>query len=997
MAKPQRTTFQVPLVGGLDQKTAPELVQPGSFLEIENCWRDRTGELRKRFGSAALPTTTTAGGTVPAVTGPQFLGKQRNGLFRVDTGRMGSGGSNCDSAAYDPSAGRWFALDNTGPGFDGTMLPATICGLQSALDRSLPDAAVATNGLAVVANELESTANGVGYAVIDTATGNMGVSPWSTVGRRPRCASAGGYLVAFYMDFTNKLFALVWNSAALTGPTSYQIATNVTAAEPYFDVIPRPGASTICIAYLNNAATITGLEFNPATGATVTSATFGAATNADQCMAWAEDLTGSGSYYLITAGSVGGVVVRTLSTAFAVTATQTCDAGATTNVRNLTGYLSGSGSDKRIYWELAASPTYNTSLRFASIVGGVVAASTIIRGVCLGSKAFRRGSGFNYFVVLTYDSTIQPMHAVAMLTTSNVTGDRPMVIGKIFPGEGGGRTARQGSLPAVTAISGSGTSAATYAVALPRTIAVETVAGSAFQLRNTQLMKLDFTNADLGLSIEAGGVAVAPGGIVKVYDGGFGFMASNHLLFPEALTSTPALGGSLTLLGNYKWQALYKLIDGAGRVHWSAPSAVVSSTLTGANQSSAITVPTLRIDLRAFSVSIVLFRNIANGQVFYKTAETANDVTVDTVTFNDVTADSTITANEYLYTTGGELPNFDAPGLSCVIEYKGRIAGIRSEDRRAVWYSKLFRNGVFPGFHPTFTLTFDAFDGDLTALGVLDDKMIFFKRATIYALSGDGPDDRGAGGFADPQQITNGQGTINPRSVLQEPAGLCFEGSRGIWQLTRGGELNFIGAPVQSYFSGTGRDITGAVHLPDYNQLRFFTAAGRTYVWDYQQRQWYTFTGQPAGAAVAIGSTVYWAHPTTGVVSYETVGAYGDNGTGYAQRIVLPWLALAGIAGFERLKRLLLTGENAGTHTLKVSTYLNYLDTPIAFPAKTIAGTAAWPEPEFRMDIQRCTAAKFVIEESAANTGAGFRLSAATVDVAVKPGTRRLPAASRGT
>lgn len=996
MPKPQRTTVQIPLVGGLDQKTAPDLVQPGSFLEVENCWRDRTGEFRKRFGSAVLGSSMTNGGTLPAAVGPQFLGKQRNGLFRVDTGRMASLGSGGDAAAYDASAGKWFPLDSAGG--DATMLPATICGLQSALDRSLPDAAV-TGGLAIVANEKESGSNIVEFSIIDTATGNTASYLWSAFGRRPRCAVAAGYLVAFYEDFTNKLFALVWNSAALSDtPTTYQIATNVTASEPYFDVIPRPGASTILVAYLNNAATITGLEFNPATGATVASATFGGATNADQCMAWAEDLTGSGSYYLITAGSVGGVVVRTLSTAFAVTATQTCDAGATTNVRNLTGYLSGSGSDKRIYWELAASPVYNSSIRFASIVGGVIAASTILRGACLGSKAFRRGSGFNYFVVLTYDSTIQPMHAVAMLGTINITGDRPLLIGKIVPGEGGGRTARQGALPAVTVISGSGTAAATYAVALSRAIAVTTVAGVALQVRNTQLFRLDFANIDLGNTIEVGGDAVCPGGLLKIYDGGFCLYASNHPLLPEALTSTPATGGgALTLLGIYRWAALYKMIDGAGRVHWSAPSAVVASTLTGTQNQSAITVPTLRIDLRAFSVSIVLFRNIASGTVFYKVAEKANDTSADTVSFTDQLADSAITASEYLYTTGGELPNFDAPALSSVVEYKGRIVGIRAEDRCSVWYSKLLRNGVFPGFHPTFTLTFDAFDGDLTALGVLDDKMIFFKRSTIYALSGDGPDDRGVGGFNDPSQVTNSQGTINPRSVLQEPEGLCFEGARGIWQLKRSGELAFIGAPVQAYFSGGGRDITAAVLLSDYSQLRFFTAAGRTFVWDYLQRQWYTFTGQPAGAAVAIGSTIYWAHPTTGVVSYETIGAYGDNGTGYAQRVVPPWLSLAGLAGAERVKRLALIGENVGSHTVKVSTYLNFNESAPAFTPKTLAGASAWPESEWRMDVQRCTSAKFAIEESAANTGAGFRLSAATLDVAVKERLRRMPSANRGT
>lgn len=1004
MPKPQRTTVQIPLVGGLDQKTAPDLVQPGSFLEVENAWRDRTGEFRKRFGSGVLPTSTMDGSVTPTVLGPQFLAKVRNGLFRIDAGRAGN---TADLAAFSTSAQKW------APMYEGdqeaSVLPATIAAIPSQLDRSLPDSASA-GGFSLVVHEKESGSNTIEAVIIDSATGNAVASPRSvgSIYQRPRCAASGGYLCVFYIDTTNRwLLVDVWNTAALPQfPTSYQIATNVTAAEPYFDVIPRPGASTIQIAYLNNAASITGLEFNPATGATVASATFGAATNADQCLGWADDQTVSGSYYLITAGSVGGVVVRTLSTAFAVTATQACDAAATANVRNVTGFFIA-GGDKRVYWEQAASPTYNSLVKCCSIVAGVASVLTAIRGVCLGSKVFLRGPSTDRYVLLTYESSLQPVHVVAYLGALPNPGATPILIGKILPGEGGGRTARAGALPSVSLLSGSGTASATYAVALPRAIAVTTIGGVSLQVRNTQLMKLDFVQADLGPPIEAGGVMLIPGGVLRQYDGGPYVWASNPELFPEALTSTPATGGgALTLLGGYRWLAVYKLIDGAGRVHRSAPSPVVASTLTGTQNQSVIAVPALRIDLRTDTntslnalamVSIELYRNVANGTVFYKTQEKANVLAADTVSFTDVLADSAITGNEYVYTTGGELPNFDAPALSCLIEYKGRVAGIRSEDRRSVWYSKLIRNGVFPGFHPTFTLTFDAFDGDLTSLGVLDDKMIFFKRSTIYALSGDGPDDRGVGGFNDPSQVTNSQGTTNPRSVLQEPAGLCFEGARGIWQLTRAGELDFIGAPIQPYFTGGGRDITAAVLLSDYSQLRFFTAAGRTFVWDYQQRQWYTFTGQPAGAAVAIGSTIYWSHPTTGVVSYETVGAYGDNGVGYAMRIVPPWLSFAGLSGQERAKRLQLLGENVGSHSVKVSTYQNFNDSAPAFTPKTLPGAQAWPSSEWRCDVQRCTSVKFAIEESAANTGAGFRLSAATLDVAVQQRLHRLPSANRGT
>ncbi|HEY8923938.1 MAG TPA: hypothetical protein VIU64_06120, partial [Polyangia bacterium] len=519
------------------------------------------------------------------------------------------------------------------------------------------------------------------------------------------------------------------------------------------------------------------------------------------------------------------------------------------------------------------------------------------------------------------------------------------------------------------------------------------------QVRNTHVMRVAFAPAELGPPIEFAGMSVWPGGLVRVVDGSPYVSPYQPQLFPEAVTVAGAGGGSMTLLGTYGIVAVYKTIDGAGRVHRSAPSAPTFVTLTGAQQSVTGTVPMLRLDVRqlfSYTVTIEIYQTVANGTVYYKAAEYDNNAGFDTATITLTAADSTVRNNEVLYTTGGPRPNFAPPPFVALVEYKARLVGIRSEDRKTCWYSKELKPGMAPGFHPSFALTFDAVDGDLTALGVLDDKIVFFKRSSIYALSGDGPDDNGVGGFDNPQQVTNSQGTINPRSVVQTPAGLMFEGARGIWQLSRDGSLTFVGAPVQAYFTGGGRDTTAAVHLPDYAQVRFFTSSGRTLVWDYQQQQWYTFTGQPAGAAIAIGSTIYWAHPTTGVVSYEVVGSYGDNGVGYAQRIVPPWLAFAGLAGFQRARRLQLVGENAGTHTVKVSTYLNYDASAPAFPPKLLAGVNAWPEGEYPLDVRRCTSAKFAIEEHAANTGAGFRLSAATLEASVLPGLRRLPSAARG-
>lgn len=1003
MARPQRTTVQVPLVGGLDQKTAPDLVQPGSFLEVENCWRDRTGEFRKRYGSSVLTKSTTIpSSSIPSPGGPVFLGKRGSALLYND---VGAASSQCAFDAYNPSMTAWTALGtpNTTVGYEDTVLPSLLSGTRSANDQSIPDCAV-SNGLLLAAWE-ETNGSYIRANVMDATTGSDVIGGFAFGGAlvRPRCVATASYLVMFYID-TGTAALKAWVVPTTGGTISasfYTIASDVSAGDSFLDAQLRPGGTTLLVSYRNNAGSITCREVNPATGGTVATATFGAAANADMALAWADDSTSSGSYYLVTAGSTGGVVIRTLSTAFAVTATTTVDGTATANVRNVCGFILGaSGADKAVYWEISAATVTNSLVNGWKVVSAATTAFTAVRGACLASKPFRRAS--TYYAVLVYPSTVQPVFAVCVLGNgSPSTSGSATVIGWMWPGEAGGRTARASALASVSYISGSGSSIGpTVVLAVPRAIAIDGASGTALQVRNTHVMRLAFAPVDLGPPVEFADMSVWPGGAVRVVDGSSYVSLYHPPLLPESVSLAGAGGGSMTLLGTYGFVAVYKFVDGAGRVHRSPPSVPVFVTLTGAQASATVSVATLRIDVRqfaSFNVSIEVYRTIANGTVYYKDNEFSNDPSTDATGYTSTSADSTIRNNEILYTTGGVLPSFAPTAFVALVEYKARLVGIRAEDRKTCWYSKELKSGQAPGFHPKFSLVFDSFDGDLTALGVLDDKIIFFKRSTIYALAGDGPDDNGVGGFDNPQQITNSQGTINPRSVVQTPAGLMFEGARGLWQLDRGGQLTFVGAPVQPFFTGGGRDITAAVLVPDYAQVRFFTSGGRTLVWDYQMQQWYTFTGQPAGAAVAIGSTIYWAHPTTGVVSYEVVGSYGDNGTGYAQRIVPPWLALAGLAGFERVKALQLLGENVGTHTLKVTTYLNYNDAAPAFTAKTIAGASGWPEPEFRFDVQRCTAAKVAIEESAANTGAGFRLSAASLEVAIKKGLRRLPSAVRGT
>lgn len=976
MGLPKRS-IPIPLIGGLDTKTASQLVPLGSFLELENCFREKTGELRKRYGSAVLTAISFAG-----QLGNPTLARFGNGLVRLC--QTLSTNPTFPMFAYDPGPAKWLRVPSYYAG--SSLTPRVLAMLATDQDATDPDCAYAS-GAALVASEQP---NGVvDVAIVDVVAGTHIARTTILSAVRPRAAAALTYLCVFYVDTTASppsLKCAVYDQAAANpaSPITYTLMSGtVTTSEPHFDVRKRDGASTIIVACRNNSGTITGIEFNPATGASVASGTFAA--DATMCLGWLEDQFSSGSYYLATAGATDGVRVRHVSTAFAVTATQTMDGTATTNVRNVTGYLTTVGGNKRVFWEVNASPTYNSLIRVA-VWTGAAAVSVWQRASCLLSKPYLyRGV---YMLNTAYDSQNQP---VLMACRADMTWTILATVEAVaFQGESGGRTAKQGILSSVPLVS-----TGNFITAATKRVTTEAENGTFLSTRNAVALELRFDEAAMGLPVELGGNLYIPGGRLKVYDGAV-LMDACCLVAPEVPTGSVGTIGSLTPSSTYRWLATYAQPSASGRLYRSAPSDQLELALGASDDSASIDVPMPRLVARDIAVGgnvlVELWRTEAGGTVFYLHSRKASSFGADTTNFVDTLADSSLRDNEILYTTGGILENFDAPAFTSIVAYRNRLWGISAEDRTAIWYSKELKPGTGVAFRADQTVRVSGPDGDAFGLAVMDDKLVILKASAIYALVGDGPDDRGQGGYDTPTLITGQQGSINPRSLVLTPDGLMFEGSRGIWLLDRALVLRYIGAPVEAYTTSSS-DVTGAVHLPHQHQVRFFTSGGRTLVWDYLQQQWYTFTGQQAGAALAIGSTIYWCHPTSDTVSYETEGAYGDNGAGYQQRIGLPFLVMAGILGFQRLYKLQLLGEAAGSHTLAVDFQFDY--SGVTAYTAALASAAAWPRCEVPFPRQRCTAAKLVIYESAANTGAGFRLVAASLLAGIKPGLSRIPSTSR--
>lgn len=279
---------------------------------------------------------------------------------------------------------------------------------------------------------------------------------------------------------------------------------------------------------------------------------------------------------------------------------------------------------------------------------------------------------------------------------------------------------------------------------------------------------------------------------------------------PAVQVATQTAAGNLTALSAYQWCFVFEWMDQRGRRHRSAPSVPFALTLTGGNQQVQFQITSLEWDQRRESPSgggvlVIAYRTLPGGTTFYReTAPAAgafangtNGLVAYTSGAFAEHADTAIAKNEVLYTDGGVLDNVLAPA--------GRF-GCRTEERLAVggqWEPQIVSVSkiIVPGEPIQFTES-AAYDIVLpepcTGLAYQDGAIVAFGQRAIYAVTGDGPDDQGNGGYSPPRAICRDIGCIDARSIIETAEGIFFLAERGIHLLPRGlGQPVFVGWQTQ--------------------------------------------------------------------------------------------------------------------------------------------------------------------------------------------------------
>lgn len=980
-------------------RTDPKLLPQGGMVYLENMRPGRDGEYVKRHGVTALGVSTSTGTVLTTGTDLSALTAHAEELV------MQSGDTVYSFAGVND---RWYAK--------GTNIRASVevRGVASGDMRCYDSSTCYVGGLIVtawVAQNVTAGLTGVYYSVVDEETGqilvpstlieNTGGGYAADTSMWPRVVAVGSSAHIYWVRNgpANATAAIVVARVQVATPTTLSAVTTVTGSaglsnaagtagtqlRPAFDALTMGTTVYVVWAHQNGADGMWGV------GTVTESLTVGGpgwttlgaqANHYPFCCGWLDYSGANGKLYFagILNTAADGLHVQVYSVN-----TSTLAATAIGNLRNaaelayarqVTGYHDG--TNYQVYWQ-----AYN-----ASVPGASPTSQAIYRGTAVGNGAswlpnamiaghmFKVGSTYYLPIVYRLNTTsYQGFHAVVD-TSKNL-------VAVALQGEGGAEwdaynTPKQ-SISRVSLISST--------VAAVPALRLINAADTGFQPCYFELN----LSPTIGPPVVAGDELYVPGAVSRCYDSDR-ITEAGFLSFPEqpVLAATGA-GGSCTA-GTHSVKLIFSWRDSLGNLHRSAPSPAGSVSVGGGGNAIVCYFQQLNLTNKT-GVFVIAFMTTASGSIYYRCplSSTLNFANVDssasTGSLTISVLDAALALQPTLYTEGGVLDNDAWPAANAMFVAKNRLWLVGLDDRHACWFSKEMVSGEGVAMSAFNEIRAEDEYGGFTAGSALDDKVVLFKSHALYVVYGDGPDDTGNGSFTMPQRLPSPFGTESPRSVVEGQPGVFFFYDGTIYLLTRGLEIVPIGLPVRDYTEIA--TVTSAVVWPEEQEVRFYTAGGRTLVYNWQNDCWTTFSGQLAAASTRWDDTVLYLS-TAGVVYQEDDTKYYDlAATAILSTAKTGWISLAGLQGFQRLYTIQVLGEYAAAHTLKISIWYDYA-TGVASETWTKSVGAGPQRLEVKPSRQTCSAFQVQIEDTYAGASTqGFKLTGLSCIVGLKQGRGR--------
>jgi len=477
---------------------------------------------------------------------------------------------------------------------------------------------------------------------------------------------------------------------------------------------------------------------------------------------------------------------------------------------------------------------------------------------------------------------------------------------------------------------------------------------------------------------------------------------TNYSQFPYLVRYTNTGAGTGIATGKtYSYYIIASHLDRNGVKRYSALSNVLTFAKTDAFIWNIIFYGT---SYNRNNQTIDIYRTEGDGSIYYFIASVI-DVSGSLITYSDTIADANIIINKLLYTTGGVLESYLPSSAGIVKILKNRLFMARCEDQDRVYYSKELAANYAPEMSPYNVIEFFDSEGPVIGLGQIDDKLFFFKQEAIFYVVGELNDDLGQNASFSMNKIPGNIGLTDFQAICEFANGIIFKSSRGFYLLDRGLGISYIGSPVEAFNSV---NITSSVLMSNDNQIRFSSASGTCLIYDYLYEEWYTYTNILATSATNWEGSFVFAK-SNGTFYKENIASWLDVATPIISKIQTGWLSLAGIQGFQRIYKGLILGEYRGSHTLKVSIGTNfktYFDEQITVSTSTLTGaittdssyfadyatgtTDSVYQFTFRPATQKCESMRFLIEDAFTSGNEGFTISALSLEVGAKQGLAKL-------
>jgi len=1033
----------VPLnfAGGLDRKTDDKQTPPTSQVVLRNAQFNRPGAIDKRNGFTRLGRYIA--GTTDRIEDGKALARRNDELIAFDAN---------NAYSYAPGARQW-----TDKGSVSSVYPtlATVDSNASQSDYDINGASHA-GGLQCYAF-VRDTATGtqVYVSVLDTDTGQIvrAGTPVFTDGWRPKVVA---YRNSFLIYVVNRLSATLHVArlstvqpletltfAQVTGNATDVDSLAVTADYQAYDVIrvdsTQGGQDAIYLVF-NNRAAATGTSLwwfdsdsfvSPQTKINIASVAARRCTviydafRDGPAIAYWDGTTLRYRLYnatLVTLRSFGNIAA--LGSLVSLTGISMSETFV-----DLRWFYKASGSSQPVYvaqtTDMVAAISIAMGVPFSN---GSTSSYVLARGVKIGSKAWAY-AGKPYLA--TYqESILQCTYFVLDGETGQVVVRAMAGVGALPLNGASFGTDVSYNLPHVTAVDDT-----TFRFAVGRILGlggtsnVIPVAINGAVPAGVSAMTLDFADPEVSYrTAEAAGSMHLGGGLLQMYDG-LGFVEHGFNLYPEGQTATGALqvtGLSAGSTYSHQYVGVYEWSDNAGNLHRSAPSVpvtVTSSAVISAANDASILFPTLRLTQKTEAngrsdVLLAVYRTedaaaASGGTVFYRlpyTSTNVNDTSVDSVTITDDTEDADLIAGAPLYTDGTPpvIENIASPPPLALAAHKNRMFVVPATDADTIQYSKQVTPGVPVEFGESFVVNVPADGGNVTALASMDDKLVIFKRGSIYVLTGDGPAATGEfDDFGTPTFVTGDSGCINQRSIGTTPDGLMFQSDKGIKMLTRALQVVDIGAPVQDLALA---GCTSCVQIADRDQLVLTFDDRTALVFDYFVGQWAQYSNLAAVDSLLWQNTHVYLR-SDGVALIEDADTFTDDGSFIQMKVRSAWLSFGGLQGYQRVYRILILGQYKSPHTLYVDVAYDF-DPTIKqtltiepTPATTYGSVSPYGSEsvyggvfapyQWRVNIarQKCQSIQLTIRDAeGTDPGASCTLSGMTALVGVIPGVNRMPA-----